>query len=90
VYYDVPLLNPASSRSRGKARSTEGRQNHYSNTPTLRQPSPSAAFEDDDEDGNDSHTYSISCMKPKSMCSCWWQWKSVRPGLSATKSNSTS
>src|SRR5438270_7160185 len=24
------------------------------------------------------------------MCSCWWQWKSVRPGLSATKSTSAS
>src|SRR5436309_14494736 len=24
------------------------------------------------------------------MCSCWWQWKSVSPGLSAIKSTSTS
>jgi hypothetical protein len=49
--------------------------------------------EDDNEsaDGTKSaHTYSKSCMNPKSMCSCWWQWKSVRPGLFATKSNSTS
>jgi len=25
-------------------------------------------------------------MSPKSMCDCMWQWKSVNPGLSATKS----
>src|SRR5437762_12525315 len=24
------------------------------------------------------------------MCSCWWQWKSVSPGLSAIKSTSAS
>jgi len=36
------------------------------------------------------YTYSNNAMKPKSMCNCWWQWNSVRPGLSATKSTSIS
>jgi hypothetical protein len=44
VYHNVPWLNPASSRARGKARSTGGRQNHYSNTAST---IPSVAFEDE-------------------------------------------
>src|SRR5205823_654820 len=36
------------------------------------------------------HAYLKSAMKPKSMCTCWWQWNSVEPGLSATKSISSS
>ena len=30
--------------------------------------------------------YLTICMKPLSMCSCWWQCISESPGLSATKS----
>jgi len=34
--------------------------------------------------------YSSMVMKPKSMCSCMWQWKRVRPGMLAVKSTSAS
>lgn len=35
------------------------------------------------------HEYCIKAMNPKSICICWWQWNSVAPGLSASKSTST-
>ena len=34
--------------------------------------------------------FAVRPLAPEAMWSCWWQWKRVRPGLSAVKSISAS